>query len=1373
MHSTQLEESISAIAIVGLSCRFPGDASDPLGFWGLLKDGRNGFSQTTDRYNAEAFYHPTGNDNRQNTIPTKGGYFLKQDPYVFDAAFFNITAAEAMALDPRQRIAMEVAYEALENAGIPLQKVKGTQTACFMGSSMSDYRDAVARDFGHFPKYHILGVSDEMISNRISHFLDIHGPSATIQTACSSSLMAAHIACQSLRSGESEMAITGGVGLITKTDGTMHLNNLGFLNSAGHSRSFDADANGYGRGEGCGILILKRLDDAIRDGDTVRAVIRGSGANSDGWTQGVTMPSQSAQAMLIRQVYDSFGLDYGSTQYVEAHGTGTKAGDPIETSAIHSTIGSAKTSSRKRLYVGSVKPNIGHLEAAAGVASIIKGVLALERGLIPPNINFSRANPAIPLDEWNMVVPTKLTPWPAAPTKRMSISGFGMGGTNAHVVMDAYNTHASLSKGVSTLSRQQTKRLFVLSSHDKAGFKRVGKSLAGHLDTLGAAGLSPAYLANLAHTFAKARSGLAWRSTYFAENVAELREQLTATTVGDDAVRKPSNPPRIGFVFTGQGAQWARMGIEMLERPVFRDSVTKSTRFLKAMGCTWDPVTELSKEHSTSRLGVPEISQPICSVLQIALVDELRSWGVTPSKVVGHSSGEIGAAYAMGALSHRDALASAYFRGTAAAGLIKKKQTGGMMAVGCSRDEAEKLMKATKLRATVACVNSPANVTISGDVSTLEALRAILDERGIFARRLKVEVAYHSPHMHLCSQEYYSSIADVGHDPVEEVLGQKPITMISSVLGYEIDSESLGPYYWVQNLINPVLFTDAVKEMVSPADANGEKTTDLLVEIGPHSALGGPIEQILSNHGIINVDYTSMLVRGQSALETSLGLGAQLFRLGVPINVSKVNGDSNCKLLTDLPPYAWNHSEKFCAYGRTQLEQYAQQYPTRSLLGAMLPTMDERERVWRSFIRLNDEPWLRGHKIGAAVLFPAAGMVSIALEAVQQISETGKTPIAFQLRDVLFLAAMSLPEDIATEITVHMRPHLLGTAGSSPAAWWEFTVSSCAGPMSQLRTNCRGLISAVYEETRSSYMVQEDAKWETSQIADYRQILRECPDTCQKKNFYEYFAKSHMQYSEVWQGVENCRPGAGKTCYDLIIHDIGETFTKGKLERPFLIHAAALDAAWQGYLGSTCKRPEKGDFGLDKPMLPKSIGELHISGDIPGDVGYIMPGVCRSHRHGFSELSANINIFDKELSKVVLSVTDFRLSELDMDDAEDVGEGGGVTVDPADIASEVRWDYALDVMEPREVLHVVREVEDSAEDAKLIQVSPRRGLDDIERRRSLIWRCNPAHKDGDSPTSDSKCHRVGSKRRGPAKYSYVQTAEGIRAFDTSSLRCNR
>ncbi|KAL8660348.1 MAG: hypothetical protein Q9202_006619 [Teloschistes flavicans] len=1256
----------------GLACRFAGDATCPSKFWELLKDGRSAHSSSTDRFNVDAFYHPKGNI-RQNVLPTKGGHFLKQDPYVFDAAFFNITAAEAMAFDPKQRIAMEVAYEALENAGMPLQRVAGTQTSCFMGSSMSDYREALSRDFTHYPKYHLLGTSEEMISNRISHFLDIHGPSATVQTACSSSHVATHLACQSLHSGEADMALAGGVGMILSPDSIMHLNNLGFLSQGGHSRSFDADAGGYGRGEGCGILVLKKFDKAIADGDTIRALIRASGVNSDGWTPGE----------LIHQL--------GRTR--------TKAGDPVEMGAIHRTIGQAAPS-RSKLWVGSVKPNIGHLEAAAGVASIIKGVLAMEHGFIPPNIHFSTPNPAIPLETWKMAVPNKLTPWPACPTKRMSVSGFGMGGTNAHFVLEEGSIGASSAfagngdiNGI-THSRTPKKRLFVLSSHDQAGFQRQRNALVDYLDDLGPAVSSPEYLANLARTLARARSGFSWKATYVAESAVELCEQLRIeVTMGENAARVSNRASsRIGWVFTGQGAQWARMGMEMMDRKVFRDSVATSAAFLRDMGCDWDPATELAKDPQHSRLGVPRISQPICSVLQIALVDELRSWGIAPTKVVGHSSGEIAAAYSIGALSHQDALAVAYFRGKAAQRLQHRKGVGkdipsavGMMAVGCSRVEAEDLLAQTMVQASVACINSPSNVTLSGDSSGLESLQVILEERNIFARRLKVDVAYHSAYMHSCSAEYASSITNVACMELTAGSQRQPVIMVSSVSGEEIDPELLGPYYWVRNLISPVLFTDAVKEMISPANgSDGKNALDLLIEIGPHSALAGPIEQIMGHYGIENVGYMSMLQRGQNAINTSLSLAAGLFRHGVSLDMPKVNSDANCHLLRDLPPYTWNHSQGFRADSRIQRELVSQKFPTRSLLGAPIPRMDEEQATWRSFIRLDEEPWLRDHTIGATVLFPAAGMVSVVLEAAQQMVDPGKTPRAFKLRDVSFLAAMTLAESIATEVILHMRPHLVATTGSTPATWWEFTISSALGSTGHLRNNCRGLMTIVYEEQRSSQMANEDSSLETTCIADYHGILLDYPGTCSKGEFYDRMAKAGFRYGELFQGVENCHVGFGKTAFEVRLVDLGETFSREQLDRPFLINAATLDAVFQSSLGSTSSR-DGSDFGFDKPFLPIAIGDMEISLDMPTEVGYMMPGLCRSQKHGFNEWSSDITMFNKETSKVILSITDFRLLEVEMD----VEKPDGLDVDPSAITSKPVWNYSLDLIEPAEIGQVV------------------------------------------------------------------------------------
>ena len=879
-----------------------------------------------------------------------------------------------------------------------------------------------------------------------------------------------------------------------------------------------------------------------------------------------------------------------------------------------------------------------------------------------------------------------------AHTKRVSINGFGMGGTNGHVVLEAFNPSlmangtTKLLNGSSSVTKAHSRsRLFTFSSHDQAGFKRNATALVEHLTTLGAAASSSEYLANLAYTLSGARSCLSWRATCIIDSANELREYLKARP-GEGAsrdARSRAGSRRIGFVFTGQGAQWARMGVEMLERPIFRTSIAKSAQFLRDMGCTWDPIAELLRSQKDgSRLSQPDISQPICSVLQIALVDELRAWGVIPSRVVGHSSGEIAAAYSIGALDHRDAIAAAYFRGVAATKLLRETQglKLGMMAVGCSRDEADILVGQSKLnsggKATVACVNSPSSVTLSGDVDSLERLRAVLDENKVFARRLNVEMAYHSTHMNRVMDHYLSSIADI--EPLSAHVDRG--TMVSSVTGFEISPEALGPYYWVRNLVSPVLFSDAVKELVSPDDGDGN-TIDLLIEVGPHSALSRPIEQILTYHGIEKVVYESILTRGKDALKTSLQLASKLFLAGIPLNVSQVNSDLHVRQLTDLPPYQWNHSKAFRHETRIQRELMMRRFPNKSLLGAQNAIIDETQHVWRNFIRLADEPWIRGHTIGNTVLLPAAGMVSIALEAVQQLAEPEKTLRALRLREVSFFAAMALPEESATEVITTVRPHIVATSGSTSATWWEFTISSCVG-VDQLRDNCRGLIAIEYKESTSAQMVHENAELEAARIADFHRIIKECPDTLSKADFYAECAKISWNYGELFQGVEKVHLGDGQTAYDVKLVDIGETYSRG-LERPFLIHGAALDAIIHGALGGTYKDRS---FQQDKPLLPTYIGELEISLDIPDDVGYVLPTSCVSKKFGFNALSLNIVSFNNTVSKTFLSMTDFRLSELGNIDKQDDGK---VEVDPAEITSEVRWNYALDVMKPDEISKVI------------------------------------------------------------------------------------
>ena len=1192
-------------------------------------------------------------------------------------------------MDPRQRKVLEVAYEATENAGMPMEKIKGSQTAVFVGAALSDYEDSMRRDPEYSPKYAATGTYHEILANRISHYFDIHGPSMVVETACSSSLVAIHLACQSVRSGEASMAIAGGVHLVLKPDLTIQLSNLGFLSSSGHCRSFDDAGDGFARGEGCGIIVIKKLADAERDGDPIRAIIRGSGVNSDGWTQGITLPNAKAQAALIKYVYETNGLDMDSTQFIECHGTGTKVGDPAEIDAIHETLG-RNASPSHRLLVGSVKPNIGHLEAGSAVAGLIKGVLAMEHGMIPPQIYLDKLNAGIPFDEWNIDVPRKLTRWPAADVKRMSVSSFAMGGTNAHVVLegnDKRNGHPLRMGGKANggfFPKRlvlDKKRLYTLSAFDQPGLERVAKNLAEHLDSLGPAAFAPQNMANLAYTLGEHRSKLPWKTTCFAENGPELCEKLECLQK-DIAVRS-TGEPRIGFVFTGQGAQWPGMGVELLERKVFRNSVDKSAQYLQELCCEWDPIEELRRPSTESRIGQPHISQPICTILQIAFVDELESWGIVPVKCIGHSSGEIGAAYAIGALGHKDAVAAAYFRGQASS-LIKEKNIGlkgGMMAVGLGRKEAEEwIAKVDNGIIGVACVNAPQSVTVSGDISGINQLFLMLQAKMIFARKLKVEVAYHSHHMSEIVYDYLATISDIeARRPVEE-----NVQMISSVTGKSVDPEELGAYYWARNLISPVEFADALIELVtgdlptnegSPANA-----VDMLIEVGPHSALSGPIQQTLDAGDIKGVSYASVCERGKNNMDVAFDLAANLFTKGAPLNIQGVNEDADCKPLTDLPPYPWNHTNAFHAESRLETDNYKRKHPRKSLIGVPVPMMDESEHVWRGFLSLEEEPWIREHKGLSTVLFPASGYLSIVFEAAQQIADPGKRIRAFKLRDVAFVAAMAMSEDTPTEVIVHLHPHVISTAAPNPHVWWEFTITSCMGRDQVLLDNCRGLMMIDYDDG-SEQMKSELAYITEQHIAEYKQVLDACPDTFDKFAFYETAQQHSWFYGPLFQNIDNMHPGHEKCAYDVQIQDCGSSYSNELVERPYLIHPAVLDALFQSWIGGTYTKDKQLD--ISKALIPTSVGEFEIAVDLPADIGACFKGYCTTERQGFKDTAADVYWLDENLSKLYLSVRDFRCTEVAF--TSDHGSESGKRTDTSDLCTAIHWDYSLDLLKPEEM----------------------------------------------------------------------------------------
>ncbi|KAM0795830.1 thiolase-like protein [Usnea florida] len=618
------------VAIVGIGCRFPGDATSPSKLWNLYVTGRDGCSAIPkDRFNVKSLYDVDGE--RVDGSHVLGGYFLKED-----------------AMDPQIRLLLEIVYEATENAGIPIEKLAGSNTSVFSGYSGKDYHDIQAKDPETLPSLGLTGNSTMMFANRVSQFYDLQGPSMTIDTGCSSGLVALHQGCQTIHS-----------------------------------------AQGYSRGEGVAALILKSFDAAIKDRDHVHAVIRDTGVCHNGNTTTITSPSMAAQIKLIETCYKRAGLDLSRTGYVEAHMTGTKVEDAVEAEALAKTFG--KIRAGDPILVGSVKANIGHTEAVSGLAAIVKTAFTLKYSQIVPNPNFKEINPEIDLDKLHLRVPTRLTDWPHGKPLRASINSFGYGGTNVHVILEVappmnprlvgMSEHSSRQNGTHSSNRH---RVYVLSAKDSAPCLKMAKNIAIYLRRSNQEGHEP-YPGDLAYTLLERRSHLPWVVAIRASRMDELAQRLEQPTVKP---RHATKQPRLGFVFNGQGAQWYAMGRELITTyPVFNASIHKAGQTLKDYGATWSLYDELMLGEYSTRVAEIDLSQTISVALQLCLVDLLKSWGITPSAVTSHSSGEIATAYAISALSFKEALGVVYLRGELTLEHQKSSSlAGGMLAVGIGFD---------------------------------------------------------------------------------------------------------------------------------------------------------------------------------------------------------------------------------------------------------------------------------------------------------------------------------------------------------------------------------------------------------------------------------------------------------------------------------------------------------------------------------------------------------------------------------------------------------------------------------------------------------------------------------------------------------------
>ncbi|TRX91677.1 hypothetical protein FHL15_007459 [Xylaria flabelliformis] len=859
---------------------------------------------------------------------------------------------------------LELTKECVEDAGVT--DWHGRNIVCYIGNFGEDWLEISNQESQRWAGYK---TADFMISNLISYEMGWRGP-----RGCSAALVGLNEACLALARDDCEAALVGGSNLIMTPSLTSLLSTQEVLSKDGSCKTFSADADGYGRGEALVAVYIKPLRNALRDGNPIRAVIRATGTNHDGKTQGIFQPSTEAQEVLIRQTYQAAAIsDFGERAMVERHGTGTPTGDPIETKAVARVFGQAG------VYIGSVKPNVGHSEGASGLTSLIKMVLALENRTIPPNIKFKTPNPNIPFHEGNLVVPIDPIPWPQDRLERVSINCFG-------VILES--TDRFLSQEVP--SPVTSPQLLLYSATSSKSLVKLSQQYQEWL------AINYCQVGDLAST-------LAYRRTHHPLRTFAIAHDGTVEQSQQPSFKSSPNH-KVVLVFTGQGAQWPGMGRELLQsEEVFRNTIQSLDQHLKHItrgSVSYSIEEELLKAQDESRLHLASISQPVCTAIQIGLVDALTSLDVSACAVVGHSSGEIAAAYAAGALDASEAIAIAHYRGVVAESQKKERVHGG----------------------------NRTHVTISGDSSAINDIVADIRStiEGVSIKVLPVDKAYHSPHMADVGKEYHLMIK-------EKIHPRKPrVPFFSSVTGGVIeDDRELNSQYWQDNLELPVLFCEATGSILQ--DYGGQDI--IFFEIGPSSALAAPLRQTCNAHSTTSYQYIASMRRNCNTAVTFLTAIGTLFSLGVPIKLDSTIPRRRC--LPDLPRYPWNHEETYWAESRLSKDWRFRKHKYHNLLGVRVPESTDLEPAWRNLLHIQNVPWMRDHRVGDNIVFPFTGYLSIVGEAIRQVSgeEHG-----YSIRDVSVDIAMVVDEGSTTEVVTTFRPHYLSK--SQESSWWDFTITS-------------------------------------------------------------------------------------------------------------------------------------------------------------------------------------------------------------------------------------------------------------------------------------------------------------------------------------------
>ncbi|GGK91818.1 type I polyketide synthase [Nocardia jinanensis] len=935
------------VAIIGIGCRLPGGVSGPGELWELLEQGVDAITPTPEnRWDVDRFYSPKPQQPGRISA-RRGGYLAEVD--TFDAAFFGISGRIAEQMDPQQRQLLEVSWETFEDAGMVPGAAAGTRTGVFIGACSQDYgalQSAPSEVEGLGP-HSATGTFMSIVSNRLSYTFDLRGPSMTIDTACSSSLVAVHLAVQSLRRGESELALAGGVNLMLTPQFGIALSQAAMLSPDGRSRAFDASANGYVRGEGVGLVLLKPLSAARADGDRIYALVHGSAVNQDGRTQGITVPSGESQEANFRAALAAAGIAPAEIGYVEAHGTGTPVGDPIEANALGRVLRAGREPGRAAL-LGSIKTNIGHLEAAAGIAGLIKAALCVRYRRVPPSLHYREGNPDIDFETLPISVAAAGQAWPAGYSAAYaSVNSFGFGGTNANVVLGESIAEPVPGPEPAGSVAGPVPDVLTFSARSAAALDELGTRHAQALDAPGAD------LAAYSAATALRRGHHEFRRAVVAADAMEAAAKLRAGAGVTGQVRRGGSG-KVAFVFNGQGPQWYAMGRGLLETsPVYRDKILECDRSARQY-IDWSIYEALTADEETSRIGETRYLQPTMFALQVALVELWRSWGIEPDAVVGHSMGEIAAAHVSGALSLSEALKVICHRARIQ---DEADPTGGMMFVAVSETQAAELAAEHPDDVWVSALNSPKASTLSGRRPVLETLATELADRGVFARLLRVNCACHSRDMDPLRAELLDALGEITH-------ANTMIPLYSTLTGARIEGSELGTEYWWRNFRQPVLFESAIRAML----ADGY---DTFVELSPHPVLANSVTEISADATIV-----PSLMRKKDDWAVFLDTFARLYTGGGAVDWQRRHPAGVPVLEVPKNPWIrqsfWNESE------------VSQRYRAGGQRHPMLKPVDGARPTWEISWDDHRLSWVREHDVFGSVIVPGAAYIEAALAAAAE-----------------------------------------------------------------------------------------------------------------------------------------------------------------------------------------------------------------------------------------------------------------------------------------------------------------------------------------------------------------------------------------------------